>query len=69
MISVILIASFFILLILGVPVAFAVGVSALGTIMLTNVPVFVIFQRMFGGVDSFTLLALLRESLTLLISS
>ncbi len=58
MISIILIASFFILLILGVPVAFAVGVSALGTIMLTNVPVFVIFQRMFGGVDSFTLLAI-----------
>jgi len=58
MISITLIASFFILLILGVPVAFAVGVSALGTIMLTNVPVFVIFQRMFGGVDSFTLLAI-----------
>ncbi len=58
MVSFVLIASFFGLLILGVPVAFAVGVAALGAILLTGVPVFVIFQRMFGGVDSFTLLAI-----------
>jgi tripartite ATP-independent transporter DctM subunit len=58
MVSIILIATFFITLIMGVPVAFSVGIAALFAILFTNVPMFVIFQRMFGGVDSFTLLAI-----------
>jgi tripartite ATP-independent transporter DctM subunit len=58
MVSIILIGTFFITLIMGVPVAFSVGIAALFAILFTNVPMFVIFQRMFGGVDSFTLLAI-----------
>ena len=47
--------AFFILL--NLPVAFALGVTSLTFLMLaTNVPLIVVVQRLFLGVDSFTLL-------------
>jgi len=58
MVSLILLGTFIITLFMGIPVAFSVGIAALVAILFTNVPIFVIFQRMFGGVDSFTLLAI-----------
>jgi len=58
MVSLILLGTFIITLFMGIPVAFSVGIAALVSILFTNVPIFVIFQRMFGGVDSFTLLAI-----------
>ncbi len=58
MVTLVLIGVFFTTLLLGVPVAFSVGVAALSAIFFTNVPMFVIFQRMLGGVNSFTLLAI-----------
>jgi tripartite ATP-independent transporter DctM subunit len=54
----ILLLGFFLLLLMGVPVAFCVGLAALGAVFSAGIPAFVIFQRMFGGVDSFTLLAI-----------
>lgn len=55
MISFVLIGSFFILLILGVPISFSLGISAVLSIYLANLPLIVIFQRMFSGVNSFIL--------------
>ncbi len=54
----ILMGIFFLTLIMGIPVAFAVGLAALGAVIYADIPVFVVFQRMFGGVDSFSLLAI-----------
>src|SRR5690606_8634894 len=50
--------SFLILLILGMPVAFALGISSLFSVMVTGVvPVNYLTQTMFGAVDSYSLLA------------
>ena len=58
MVVAILFLGFFLFLAMGVPVAFGVGLAALGGIIAADIPLFVVFQRMFGGVDSFTLLAI-----------
>ena len=42
----------------GVPVAFAIGISAIGGIMARNVPLTVVDQRMFTQIDSFAMLAI-----------
>ena len=42
----------------GVPVAFAIGISAVGGIMARNVPLTVVDQRMFTQIDSFAMLAI-----------
>ena len=57
----VLVASFALLLILGVPVAFAIGVSTLLTMLFTidAAPALTtVAQRMAGGLDSFSLLAI-----------
>jgi len=55
----ILFVTFFILIVLTVPIGFALGISASFWIWLTNnVPLIVVPQRMFGGIDSFPLLAI-----------
>ena len=54
----ILAVSFFGLLILGVPVAFAIGLSALCTILYEGLPVAVIFQQMMSGMNIFSFLAI-----------
>lgn len=54
----ILFSIFFLTILMGIPIAFAVGLAALGAVIYANIPVFVVFQRMFGGVDSFSLLAI-----------
>lgn len=55
----IFIGSFLLLLLIGVPIAFAMGIgSIIGLITGTDVPIALIAQRMFVGVDSFTLLAI-----------
>ncbi len=53
----ILFGSFFILLLLGLPVALAIGVSSLIAILSEGVPLMLITQRMFAGTDSFALIA------------
>ena len=41
----------------GVPVAFAIGIAAVGAIIARNVPLTVVDQRMFTQIDSFAMLA------------
>lgn len=45
-------------IIIGVPVSFAIGVASLIGIVSLNVPLVVSVQRMFAGLDSYTLLAI-----------
>ncbi|BCV23517.1 TRAP transporter large permease [Gelria sp. Kuro-4] len=48
-----------ILVILGMPIAFALGVTALATLlMLGNMPLNIIPQKIFAGIDSFPILAI-----------
>jgi tripartite ATP-independent transporter DctM subunit len=54
----ILCVSFLAFLVLGVPVAFAIGLSAVCTILYEGLPVLVIFQRMMSGMNVFSFLAI-----------
>jgi len=50
---------FILLLISGIPIVLALGVSALVAIELsTNVPLSIVAQRVYGGINSFTLMAI-----------
>ncbi len=49
---------FLALIVLGAPIVFALGVSAAVTIVELGVPVSIIAQRMFAGLDSFTIMAI-----------
>ena len=55
----ILTLSFLLLLALGVPVAFAIGLSAICTILYEGLPVAVLFQQMMSGMNIFSFLAML----------
>ncbi len=56
---VVLIGSFFVMLFLGVPIAFALCTSSLAYLVLfSRVPVVIVAQQMLKGVDSFTLMAI-----------
>ena len=57
---VVLIGSFFLLLFLGVPIAFALCSSSILYLVLycPNIPLIIVSQQMLKGVDSFTLLAI-----------
>ena len=56
---VLLIGSFFVMLFLGVPIAFALCTSSLAYLVLfSRVPVVIVAQQMLKGVDSFTLMAI-----------
>jgi tripartite ATP-independent transporter DctM subunit len=54
----ILCVAFLALLILGVPVAFAIGLAAVATILYEGLPVAVVFQRMTAGMGVFSFLAI-----------
>ena len=58
MTSFILFAVFTILLVSGMPVAFCLLLSAICSAFYAGIPLLVIFQRMFGGLDNFVLLAI-----------
>lgn len=51
-------ATFFGFLVIGVPVAFAIGLSAICTILYEGLPVAVIFQQMMSGMNIFSFLAI-----------
>ena len=55
---VVLFGCFVVLLALGVPVAFCLGLSALATLFYLDIPLIVAFQRMAAGIDVFALLAI-----------
>jgi tripartite ATP-independent transporter DctM subunit len=50
--------TFVALLVLGVPVAFAIGLSSVATILAAGLPVAVVFQKMVGGMQVFSFLAI-----------
>ncbi len=50
--------SFAALLLIGVPVAFAVGLASVATIVVAGLPVAVVFQKMVGGMQVFSFLAI-----------
>ena len=54
----ILCITFFGFLVLGVPVAFAIGLSSLCTILYEGLPLAVVFQRMTAGMNIFSFLAI-----------
>ena len=50
-------AFFFVLLIIRVPIAFAMGTASLVTALYLDIPILMIYQRMVNGLNSFTFLA------------
>ncbi|MEQ9561671.1 MAG: TRAP transporter large permease [Woeseiaceae bacterium] len=54
----ILLALLFALLLIGVPVAFALGISSLVTFFILDIPLVVAFQRMAAGMNVFSLMAI-----------
>ena len=53
---------FLALLVLGVPVAFSIGLAAVSTILYEGLPVAVVFQRMAAGMNVFSFLAVPTSS-------
>ncbi|MGL4676970.1 MAG: TRAP transporter large permease [Brevinema sp.] len=54
----VLFISFLILLLLGVPVAFSLGLACLIFFLLEGIPIIAFAQKMYSGLDSFTLLCI-----------
>jgi tripartite ATP-independent transporter DctM subunit len=54
----ILAVTFTVFLLLGVPVAFAIGLSSIATIVAAGLPMAVVFQKMVGGMQVFSFLAI-----------
>lgn len=55
---VVLFGTFLLLLLLGVPIAFTLGVSAFATVLYMDLPLMVVFQRMAAGMNVFALIAI-----------
>src|SRR5574343_1764718 len=51
-------ASFALLLLLGVPLAFAICLSSVATILAAGLPIAIVFQKMVGGMQVFSFLAI-----------
>ena len=54
----VLCGSFVALLLLGVPVAFAIGLSSVATVLAADLPMAIVFQKMVGGMQVFSFLAI-----------
>ena len=54
----VLFGSFFAALVIGVPVAFALGLSSLVTVLWLELPPLIVFQRMGAGINVFALMAI-----------
>ncbi|HSW07459.1 TRAP transporter large permease [Aquabacterium sp.] len=54
----VLCVSFTLLLLLGVPVAFSIGLASVATILAAGMPVAIVFQKMVGGMQVFSFLAI-----------
>ena len=50
--------SFLALLVIGVPVAFSIGLASVATVVYAGLPVAVVFQKMVGGMQIFSFLAI-----------
>lgn len=58
MILIILFGTFFLALLIGVPVAFALGLSSIATVFYMDLPPLIVFQRMASGMNAFALIAI-----------
>ncbi|QQK79613.1 TRAP transporter large permease [Salicibibacter cibi] len=58
MMALVLVIGFLVLIMLGVPIAFSLGISSLLYLLLTDIPLTIIPQAMFSGMDSFVMLAI-----------
>jgi len=58
MLALILFISFIVLIFLGVPIAFSLGLSSLLYLILADIPLNIIPQKMFAGLNSFVLLCI-----------
>src|SRR5690554_5359954 len=56
--AVIMLGLFFLLLVVGVPIAFSIGLSVLFVVLFFDVSVLIFAQRIAGAADSFSLLAI-----------
>ncbi|QDI92105.1 TRAP transporter large permease [Salicibibacter halophilus] len=54
----VLVIGFLVLIMLGVPIAFSLGISSLLYLLFTDIPLTIIPQAMFSGMDSFVMLAI-----------
>ncbi|MES2101604.1 MAG: TRAP transporter large permease [Pseudomonadota bacterium] len=54
----VLAVSFTLLLLIGVPVGFSIGLASIATILVAGLPVAVVFQKMIGGMQVFSFLAI-----------
>jgi tripartite ATP-independent transporter DctM subunit len=54
----VLAVTFTLLLLIGVPVAFAIGLASIATILVAGLPMAVVFQKMVGGMQVFSFLAI-----------
>src|SRR5437868_7828647 len=54
----VLATTFTVLLLIGMPVAFAIGLSSIATILAAGLPTAVVFQKMVGGMQIFSFLAI-----------
>jgi tripartite ATP-independent transporter DctM subunit len=50
--------SFALLLVLGVPVAFSIGLASVATVLYSGMPIAIVFQKMVGGMQVFSFLAI-----------
>lgn len=55
---IIFISLFFLMIILGAPIVFAMGVSGVAYITMEGIPISIVSQRLFAGLDSFTIMAI-----------
>ena len=53
-----LLGVFALCVIIGVPVAFALGIAALSAFFYEGLPLFVVFQRIVSGINVFSLMAI-----------
>ncbi|RKL68129.1 C4-dicarboxylate ABC transporter permease [Salipaludibacillus neizhouensis] len=58
MLALLLFVSFIILIFLGIPIAFSLGISSLFYLFMADISLSIIPQRMFGGLNSFVLLCI-----------
>lgn len=49
---------FFLMIVLGAPIVFAMGVSGVAYITMEGIPISIVSQRLFAGLDSFTIMAI-----------
>ncbi|MEK4564650.1 TRAP transporter large permease [Alkalicoccobacillus gibsonii] len=58
MMSILLVGSFLVFIMIGIPIAFSLGLASLLYLLLAGIPLTIIPQTMFSGINSFVLLAI-----------